>query len=155
MSILKRLFGCSKIETQTKGNLKDIDSLVEKARNSGSIEDLNTLYSALLDLDEWNYIVSNNCKIEEAKPFIGIVDDKPWLFVFTDRLKADQYAKTFGNFLESNGNTLVLSMNLSNSLNMIQQLHDKGVYGIRINEGENGWFIDVQGLFNIKNYLKK
>lgn len=77
MSILKKLLGNSKIETQTKDNPKDvnIDSLVEKARNSDSIEDLNALYSAFFDLKEWNYIVSNNCKIEDAKPFIGIVDE--------------------------------------------------------------------------------
>lgn len=154
MSILKKLFGNNKSEIQLPKNLNDFDGLVEKARNSGSISDLNNLYTTLLELKEWNYIVSKNCTIENAKPFIGVVDEKTWLFVFTDRSKADQYARTFGHFHERNGSTLVLTMNLNNSLDMIQQLYERGVYGVRFNEGENGWFTDIPGLFNIKNYLK-
>lgn len=133
----------------------DFDSLVEKARDSGQIEDLNTLYSAFYNLENWSFIVSNNCTIEEAKPFIGIVEDKPWLFVFTDSKKADIYAKTFGNFLEKDGNTLVLRMTAQDSLDLIKTLGERGVVGLRINESDNGWFTDIPGLFNIKNHLNK
>ena len=157
MSILKKLLGNSKTEISKQENTKvhNFDLLVENARSSGTIEDLNLLYLEFFELNEWNYIVSNNCKIEDAKPFIGIVDELPWLFVFTDILKADYYARKFGNFLESDGNTLVLTMSQNNSLRIIQQLHERGVYGVRINEGENGWFTDIPGLFNIKSYLSK
>ena len=155
MSIFKKLFGDNKTNTPIVSTSIDFDLLVEKARNSGQSVDLNNLYSAFFDLKEWVYIVSKNCSIENAKPFIGVIDENPWLFVFTDQKKADQYAKTYGNFHENNGNTLVIKMNSSNSLNMVQQLNQRGVIGVRINEGENGWFTDIPGLFNIKNYLKK
>ena len=155
MSILKKLFGDNKTNNPSISTSIDFDLLVEKARNSGQTVDLNNLYSAFFDLKEWVYIVSKNCSIEDAKPFIGVIDENPWLFVFTDSKKADQYAKTFGNFHENNGNTFVIKMNSSNSLNMVQQLNERGVVGVRINEGENGWFTDIPGLFNIKNYLRK
>lgn len=133
----------------------NFDQLVSKARNSGEIEDLNALYLAFFDLLEWNFIVSNNSSMDDAKPFIGVVDDKPWLFVFTDGKKADEYAKAFGSFLEQDGNTIILKMTAVSSQDMLKTLGERGVFGLRINEGDNGWFIDVPGFFNIKSHLNK
>ena len=160
MGILKKIFGLNPKENKTSeikqtDKTFDFDSLVEKAKATNEVNDLNNLYLKFFELNVWNYIVPKNCSIEEAKPFIAVLDDKPWLFVFTDEKKADKYAKTFGGFHENNGNTFIVKLTKEESLNMIKHLHEKGVIGLRINEGENGWFTDIPGLFNIKNQLEK
>lgn len=130
------------------------DLLVANARSSNSTENLDALYSAFFDLNEWNFIVSQNSSLEDARPFIGLVDEKPWLFVFTDGMKAQQYAKAAGGFLEQEGNTVILRMEAENSMDIARQLNERGVYGIRVNEGENGWYFDIPGMFRIREYLK-
>ena len=132
----------------------NFDELVEKARTSGNATDLELLYRSFLKLENWVFIVSENCEIENAKPFIGVFEELPWLYVFTDSLKADFYAKLFGNFHSNEGNTMVLKMTRFNSLNMLKELNNRGVYGVRINEGENGWFCNIQELFGIIEHYK-
>lgn len=129
------------------------DTLVSNARNNNSTKNLDALYGAFFALEEWNFIVSQNSSLADAKPFIGLVDEKPWLFVFTDGGKAQQYAKEAGGFLEQDGNTLILRMKAENCMDIARQLHERGVYGIRVNEGENGWYFDIPGMFRIKDYL--
>lgn len=132
----------------------NFDELVNTARLSGNSSDLSALYEAFFKLENWTFIVSNNCTFENAKPFIGVLEEQPWLFVFTDSKKADYYAKLFGNFLNNDGNTFVIKMTRQNSLNMIKELNDRGIIGIRINEGEHGWFCTIPSLFEIKDYLR-
>lgn len=132
----------------------NFDKLVEQARTSGNSTDLEILYKSFLNLEQWVFIISKNCDIEDAKPFIGVFEEQPWLYVFTDSLKADYYAKLFGNFHSKDGNTLVLKMTRTSSLNMTKELSKLGVYGIRINEGENGWFCSIEGFFEIINHYQ-
>jgi hypothetical protein len=154
MSIFSNLFS-KKDKSDNEINIAiDFDNLVNIARNSGNVEDLNHLYKSFLELKEWNFIVSENCELENAKPFIGILDENPWLFIFTESEKGNSYAKEKSGFLKNNGNTLIIKMSVKNSINMIKQLHERGVYGIRINEGENGWFCTIPGLIEIISFLK-
>jgi len=114
---------------------------------------LNILYKSFFELEELVFIVSENVDIENAKPFIGVIEEQPWLFIFTDSKKADQYAKTFGKFLNNNGSTFVLKMKMKNSLDMAKELNKRGVFGVRINEGENAWFSNIPGLFDVITHL--
>jgi hypothetical protein len=161
MGLLDKLFNkktpdSSKSTEQitTNDSEMNFDKLVEKARTSGNNADLEVLYKSFFKLEEWVFIVSKNCEIENAKPFIGVLEDQPWLYVFTDSSKADHYAKLFGNFHSKDGNTIVLKMKRTNSLNMAKELSQRGVIGIRINEGENGWFCSIQELFGIINHYQ-
>ena len=97
------------------------DLLVGNARNANNTENLDALYSAFFELKEWNFIVSQNSSLEDARPFIGLVDEKPWLFVFTDGMKAQQYAQAAGGFLEQDGNTVILRMEAENSMDIARQ----------------------------------
>jgi hypothetical protein len=161
MGIFDKLFN-KKLTKEIKSNdtftsntsESNFDKLVEKARNSGETVDLEILYKSFLKLEQWVFIVSKNCEVENARPFIGELENQPWLYVFTESLKADSYAKLFPNFLTEGDNTLVLKMSRTNSLNMIQELNNRGVFGLRINEGENGWFCSIQELFEIINHYK-
>lgn len=161
MGLLNKLFGKKSAELpnwKEKSGLKNqdinFDLLVEKARTSGNEKDLEELYRSFLNLETWVFLVSENCEIEHPKPFIGILEEQPWLYVFTDFSKADFYAKLFGRFHSKDGNTLCLRMKRDSSLNMAKELGQRGVYGIRVNEGDNGWFCNIQGLFDIIKHLR-
>ena len=129
------------------------DTLVSNVRNTNSYEDLEALYTAFFALEEWTFIVSKESSFEDAKPFIGVIDEKPWIFVFTDGMKATQYAQAAGSFMERDGNTVVIRMSREAGMNYVKAIQEIGAYGIRFNEGENGWFVDIPGLFRIDDYL--
>ena len=161
MGLFDKLFNKNTTDSQsptekstTNHSEINFDKLVEQARTSGNSADLELLYKSFLKLDQWVFIVSKNCDIEHAKPFIGLVEEQPWLYVFTDSKKADHYAKLFGNFHTKDGNTLVLKMTRTNSLNLAKELSQRGVYGVRINDGENGWFCSIPELFGIINHYQ-
>tara|TARA_R110001583_G_scaffold51483_1_gene160690 strand:- start:1587 stop:2033 length:447 start_codon:yes stop_codon:yes gene_type:complete len=124
----------------------DFDSLVERAR-SGDPEQLTYLYAAFLNLDNWTYLASGNDP-EKPKPYIGEVDGQPWIFIFTDSIKASEFDQN------PDGRTKVIKMDVDSSLHLIYKLNERGVYGIRVNEGENGWFCSIAELPNIIGYIK-
>ena len=159
MGLFDKIFKSKAVETATSTIIKaepetNFDELVAKARTSGDAADLSSLYKAFFQLKEWTFIVSNNCTIDNAKPFIGVFEEQPWLYVFTDSKKADIYARLFGNFLTNDGSTYIIKMSRASSLDMVNELNKRGVFGVRINEGDNGWFSTIPGLFEIKDYLK-
>lgn len=129
------------------------DILVSNVRTNNTTENLETLYAAFFALEEWNFIVSQDCSFEDARPFIGMVDEKPWIFVFTDGMKATQYAKAVGGFMEQDGNTVVIRVKREDGMNFAKRTQELGVYGIRFNDGENGWFVDIPGFFQIDDHL--
>ncbi|CAM3810453.1 hypothetical protein FLGE108171_15615 [Flavobacterium gelidilacus] len=152
MGIFNKLFGNKESSENTEK--LNFDILVEKARNSGSVDDLNELYKSFFKLEKLSFIVSNNCDIENPKPFIGIVDEVPWIFAFTDNKKANEYAVEKGNFQTKDGSTFILVLTLKSAISVFAQLDERGVYGIRINDGENGWFTKISGLWDIMSHLK-
>ena len=129
------------------------DILVSNARNTNSHEDTEALYTAFFALEEWNFVVSRESSFEDANPFVGIIDEKPWIFVFTDGIKAAQYARAAGGFMERDGNAVVIRMKREAGMNYLKAIHEMGAYGIRFNDGEYCWFIDIPGLFRIDDYL--
>ena len=156
MGLFDKIFKSKTVETASSTIIKaepetNFDELVARARTSGNATDMSSLYKAFFQLKEWTFIVSNNCTIENAKPFIGGIRGTT---VFTDSKKADTYARLFGNFLTNDESTFIIKMSRENSLNMINELNRRGVFGVRINEGDIGWFSTVSGLFEIKDYLK-
>jgi hypothetical protein len=111
----------------------DIDILLEKAKTSGSNEDLSALWKATLHLTQWHFITKYTEKIEDRKPFIGVIDNQGWVFMFTDRQKAQEYGKTIkdGQFADEEGNVIVISMDTEKAIDYLMGLSSKGVYGMR------------------------
>lgn len=134
----------------------NIDLLVENATKSGNSNDLTKLWSATLKLKQWNFITKHKSDIQESQPFIGVIDNQPWVFIFTDRQKAQQYCLQKGNdgFADNNGNVHIISMDTEKAIDYILELQSKGVYGMRINEG-NGWFSPIANLKPIIEHIKK
>jgi hypothetical protein len=134
----------------------NIDLLVANATKSGNADDLTKLWSATLKLKQWHFIAKYKEDIQETKTFIGVIDNQPWVLIFTDRQKAQQYCHQKGNedFTDNKGNVRIISMDTDRAINYILDLQSKGVYGMRINEG-NGWFSPIANLKAIIEYVKK
>ena len=132
-----------------------IDLLLEKAKNSGNNEDLSQLWKATLHLPQWHFITRQTDRPEDRKPFIGVIESRPWVFMFTDREKAREYGNAIkdGGFVDEEGNVLVISMDTQKAVDYLMSLSSNGVYGIRINE-LNGWFSPLAQLPAIIRYVK-
>lgn len=134
----------------------DIDALLEKAKTSGQTEDLTVLWKAALSLPQWHFITRQTASLEDRKPFVGVLDGKPWAFVFTDRQRAQEYARTIpgGGFVDASGNVLVISTETQKAVEYLLALAAQGVYGVRFNE-LNGWFSPLQNLSAILQHVQK
>ncbi|MBD2714264.1 hypothetical protein KBK19_04370 [Microvirga sp. STR05] len=134
----------------------EIDLLLDKAKSSGRNEDLSALWKVVLSLPQWHFMTRQTATIEERKPFVGVLDGKPWAFVFTDRQRAQEYARTIpnGGFVDESGNVLVISTDTQKAIDYLLALAAQGVYGVRFNE-LNGWFSPIANLPAIINHVNK
>ena len=134
----------------------DIDLLLQKAKSSGRNEDLSALWKAALELPQWHFMTRPTATIEDRKPFVGVLDGKPWAFVFTDRQRAQEYARAIpnGGFVDEGGNVLVLSTDTQKAIDYLLALAAQGVYGVRFNE-LNGWFSPLANLPAILQHVRK
>ncbi|MCR5887667.1 hypothetical protein LRS06_07720 [Hymenobacter sp. J193] len=134
----------------------EIDLLLAKAKSSGRTEDLSALWKAVLDLPQWHFITRQTENIEDRKPFVGVMDGKPWAFLFTDRQRAQEYARTIpnGGFVDESGNVLVISTDTQKAIDYLLALVSQGVYGLRFNE-LNGWFSPIENLPAIIKHVNK
>ena len=136
-------------------NLK-IDDLVNNAQNSGRSEDLTLLWKATLNLKQWHFITKYQNNLQDRRPFVGIIDNQPWVFVFTDRQKAQVYCldKQNQGFTDNKGGVMIISMDTDKAIEYIMKLKTSGVYGMRINEGK-GWFSPIANLAEIIKLTKQ
>lgn len=135
---------------------KDIDLLLEKAKSSGRTEDLSALWAAALELPQWHFITRQTATIEDRKPFVGVMDGKPWVFLFTDRQRAQEYARTIpnGGFIDDSGNVMVISTDTQRAIDYLMALGAQGVHGVRFNE-LNGWYSPIENLPAIIQHVQK
>lgn len=133
----------------------DIDKLIANATKSGNSEDLTILWRTTLNLKQWHFITKHRDDINDRNPFIGEIENRPWVFLFTDRQKAQQYCTTDGNdgFTDENGGVYIISMDTDKAIDYIFKLYEQGVFGMRINEG-NGWFSPIENLKAIIDFVK-
>lgn len=131
-----------------------IDELKKIAEKSGTIEDLEKLWQGALSLKTWFFIAKHKDNKNDVSPFLGLIDNVGWAFVFTDLSKAEEYAKHSGNdgFLDSEGTPIIIRMNIIESLNYLMSLKRQGVHGVRINELD-GWFSPLENIPAIINSI--
>ncbi|RYZ50722.1 MAG: hypothetical protein EOP49_13420 [Sphingobacteriales bacterium] len=134
----------------------EIDRLVQQASASGSPEDLKALWKATLGLEKWYFITRNQDSLQDRKPFIGVIENKPWVFVFTDKHKAQLFGSSDpgAGFTDTSGSVMIIAMETSRALEYVMELQQIGVYGIRLNEG-NGWFSPISNLPSIVAYVNQ
>jgi hypothetical protein len=131
-----------------------IDELKKIAEKSGQVDDLEKLWQAALSLEKWFFIAKHKESKNDISPFLGLIDNVGWAFVFTDLTKAEEYALHSGNtgFVDSEGNPVIIQMNVTESLNYLMPLKRQGVYGVRINDLD-GWFSPLDNIPVIINSI--
>lgn len=138
--------------------MTDFDKLSDIAYNRETLkpadrEDLSNLWEAFFKLENWIFMVDASQTTESPKPFIGFIDERPWLFVFTDSQKAYDFAKQY-ELLDKKGECLFLSLNPESARKMLKSGEGQ-VDGIRINEGVHGWFAPNSNIDLIYDHLKE
>ncbi len=136
--------------------MTDFDALADLAYNRNTLKpadraDLSNLWAAFFKLEQWIFIVDASSAAEQPSPFIGYQDEQPWFFVFTDSDKAYDFAKK-NSLLDKNGESLYLSMTPNGARKMLSSAQGHTV-GIRVNEGEHGWFAPLENIEAIYKFL--
>lgn len=138
--------------------MTDFDSLSDLAYNRNTLkpgerEDLINLWAALFGLEEWLFVVDASLPSETPAPFVGFIEEKPWLFVFTDSQRAYEFAKK-NDLLDSRGECLFIATKTDAARKMLAST-ESGVEGIRVNEGPHGWFSPLANVEQIYALLQK
>jgi hypothetical protein len=116
-------------------------------------EDLENLWTAFFKLENWIFIVDASKNPANTNPFIGFIEERPWLFAFTDSKKAHEFGKKFG-LLDKNNDCLFLSLTPDAARKMIAGGSEQ-IDGVRINEGAHGWFSPTENIESIYEHLKR
>lgn len=138
--------------------MNDFDALADQAYNRNTLkpgdrEDLMNLWEAFFKLEEWIFVVDASLPSESPAPFVGFIEEKPWLFIFTDSQRAYEFAKK-NALLDSRGECLFISTKTDAARQMLATTKS-GVEGIRVNEGPHGWFSPLVNIEQIHALLKK
>lgn len=126
------------------------DVLMAKAKQAGSQEELiehfRALWKAFLELDSWIFLTTCKDEFHQAQPFVGIIEEQPWALAFTDPSKAAAFAGEDPRFRDSSGQLLFIGLPKLQAIQWVFCLQQEGVHGLRINQGEFGWFIPISNL---------
>lgn len=137
-------------EPQPPASENRFDTLMALAKRAESQERLiqrfRSIWASFLELETWVFLTTGGSNPEQASPFIGIIDGKPWALAFTDPRKAAEFAGEDPRFRDSDGGLLFIAMPKMQALQWVLGLQQDGVAGIRINQGEFGWMAPLANL---------
>jgi len=130
----------------------DFDALADlNNTKSPNPEDIRNLWTAFFKLEEWIFVVDASVVSENPPPFVGFIDEKPWLFIFTDTQRAYDFAKEH-QLLDKKGECLFIATQTSTALKMLINTQS-AIEGIRVNEGPHGWFCPLDNIVRIHTLL--
>lgn len=116
---------------------------------------LDALFSALFHQEDLYFISPFREDWEKSGPFIGNIQDKPCLFVFTDAKLAYQFAMSTPGFQWEENKAFIMHMPMEECIAVFKELKNRGVFGIRFNEGEHGFFCPLSHLEDILNRVNR
>jgi hypothetical protein len=127
--------------------LNDInfEDLVRNTKINGNGRDVFKIWEIMLNLKQWHFVTTYKTDIQNVQPFIGVIDDKPWIFIFSSSEKANEFSRLDSRFLGENGETQIISQSVESSLNMILKLEEQGVFGLKVNDND----VEINSDFNI------
>lgn len=148
---LKRISQNFKPVNTDKSNLT-FEELISEVKKNGNGEEVFKIWEKVFGLEKWNFISTYKEDIQQIQPFIGVLNNEPWLFMFTSKEKANEFAKTDNRFQGPNGETYVISQPIENSFKMFEQVENNGVVGVMVNMNDE----KINANFNIPfKVLKK
>jgi len=131
----------------SKDQTPDFDKLVQRTQQEKSRESLDALWGAVYALEDWFMIASG--EPPNVGPFIGVMEDKPFVFAFTEPEKAAEAAKNRG-LVDKNGDPHLLAIPVAGFVKTVETYIEKGIFGVYFNDGENAFYTpltDVKSMF--------
>jgi hypothetical protein len=138
---------------ENNDNNLNFDALVEKVKKMPAPDGQTLLWKETFHLEKWHFITKPLSERNEPKPFIGEVDGKGWMYIFTDGLHARKFGEAQG-LVNANGSIHTIAMEPKKAVEWLYGWGELGVYGLRFNEGEFGWFAPIGNLRPMMEYLK-
>jgi hypothetical protein len=125
-----------RIEDELNNKEMTFEEFVAYAKGTGDGRDVVKVWEYVFKLKEWNFITTFKEDVKECKPFIGVIDEKAWFYMFTDREKAQEFAKKDNRFLGENGECLIITVPVDSAIKMVLEADYQGVFGIKVNEND-------------------
>lgn len=143
-------------ERQPKVDAIDFDSFVEKVKLMSFEAGQMVLWAEVYKLPRWHFVLKQepNEDIKSVVPFIGEVERKGWFFAFTDGKHARKFAER-QKFVNEDGSAFTVAMEPLEAAKWMSEYGKKGIYGVRFNEGEHGWFAPIENLLPMYKRLKE
>lgn len=117
----------------------DFDELCVRGINGDRDLYMQELLDGLVDMDKW-YLLVEKILDDNIRPVVGEVDDKLWVFGFTDARRARKFTR------EKNVNADIIEMNPVVCIPWLKEYKRFGIVGVRFNEGKLGWYISIKNL---------
>lgn len=131
---------------------KNFEEFINYAKSNGKSADAVRVWKKILSQPKWYFVSTYKENIQERVPFVGIYDNKPSYLVFTSNEKALEFSQADKRFLDSEGNSAIISMSVESALTMIYKGETQGIFGLRVNEND----ININANINIPiSILKK
>lgn len=120
--------------------------LAKNAIDSNAEADLDILFKSLFGLNDLYFVAPYREDWEKSGPFIGNIQDKPCLFAFTDARLAYDFAMVTPGFQWDETKAFIMHMPMQECISIFRELKNRGVFGIRFNEGDYGFFCPMSHL---------
>lgn len=120
--------------------------LTKKAIHSNAEKDLDVLFKNVFGLSDLYFIAPFREDWEKSGPFIGNIQNKPCIFAFTDARIAYDFAMSTPGFQWEINKAFIMHMPMEECIAVFKELKNRGVFGIRFNEGEHGFFCPMSHL---------
>jgi hypothetical protein len=130
----------------------DFDALARQAKDDPSDAKMDRLWRETFMLKQWHFIPRG--EMPHISPFVGVAENKPFVFAFADKDKAREFSKKQG-FLEKDGVTLVLSMPVHGFVQTVDSYASKGVFGLLFNDGPHGYFAPLHNVTPMHKHFQK
>lgn len=117
-----------------RSNLSSLsfEEIVQYGKKRGSIVDVLSIWNKILQFPKLYFVCTQKENIQDSTPFVGLIDNAPWAFLFTSREKAKAFAlETFPG--EEFG---VLERNSEDAIKTILSFRTEGVFGVRVNDND-------------------
>ena len=117
--------------------------------NSGVNKSGETAYlSAALSLPAWYFVgAAPDDAPEELEPLIGVVENEPHLFVFTEEPRAESVAARRAG--QKGCEAVTLHMETAEAVGYCRSLAEHGVWGVHFNDGEHSVSVQIDRLLAV------
>lgn len=109
------------------------------------------LWAAVYALPSWYFVARMSG--QSVSPFVGVVNEQPFLMAFTAKDRADQFARRQG-FVDAAGQTTILALPLPGVVQTAEEYRAQGIFGILFNDGPNGFFAPLTNLGPMWQYFQ-